>query len=380
MQATINKTKDHHHALSKAKIQLMARSDSAFFTTVCFSLKHAWNDDIRTAETDGRTIWFNPAFFMSLSVEEQVFLLLHESMHVAYLHMSRAANHPNKQKANMAMDYVINLQLVERGFKMPACGLLDKQYAGMCWEEVYKLLPDNPPTPMGGFGEDLIYGDGDDSDGSTSSELAKEVQDILVRASIQSKMAGDKPGTIPGDIQIAIDKLVDPKLPWYKILAKYLHAFAKNDYSFRRPARRFFPKWHLPSMWSENLCDLAIAVDASGSVSDADFQVFVNEVSGILRMMKPETMTLLVFDTDIRSETKIKSVKELLGITFTGRGGTLISPVLEWANKTRPQLLLVFSDGEFRIPDIKAKSETVWVIHNNPSWKAPFGKTIHYII
>ena len=381
MQAAMSTVPDHHHALSKAKISLMARPDSAFFTTVCFSLKHVFDEKIPTAGTDGRTIWFNPKFFMSLTVEEQVFLLLHECMHVAYLHMLRAQNYADKQRANAAMDYVINLQLVDRGFTMPKCGLLDRQYAGMCWEEVYKRLPEAPS--MGGFGEDLIYGngeEGDTGDGDLSAEIAKEVEDILIRASIQSKVAGDKPGTIPGDIQLSIDKLVNPKLPWFKILAKYLHSFAKNDYTFRRPARRFFPKWYLPSLYSENLCNLAIALDASGSVSDSDFQVFVNEMSGILRMMKPEVMTLLVFDTAIRSETKIRNVSELLGITFSARGGTLISPVLDWAKKNRPQLLLVFSDGEFKIPDTRCETPTVWVIHNDPNWKAPFGKTIHYSI
>lgn len=364
---------DHHQALNKAKIKLMARPDSAFFTTVCFSLKHVWDGSIPTACTDGKEIRYNPAFFMSLSTEEQVFLLLHESMHVAYLHMVRTQTR-DRRKWNIAADYVINQQLVDRGFKMPSMGLLDAQYAGMSTEEVYKLLPENPTQECD---MDIIPGNGDLA---TEEQLTQDVQDILVRANIQSKMSNDKPGTIPGDIQIFLDKLLNPKLPWNRILQKYLNAFCKNDYSFRKPNRRFFPKYHLPSLYGEKLMNLSVAVDTSGSVSDHDFKVFVSEVGSIFRMMTPEVVTLVQFDTDIKSVDTIKSIADLMRCKFTGRGGTEINPVLEWANEKKPQLLLIFSDGGFRFHGTQTKSETLWIIHNNPSWVAPFGTVIHYAV
>ena len=375
------KPTDHHQALSKAKIQLMARPDSAFFTTVCFSLKHVWDDRIPTACTNGKEIRFSPKFFMSLSVEEQIFLLIHESMHVAYLHMVRLGARDRK-KWNIAADYVINHQLIERGFKMPAMGLHDPQYAGMSTEQVYDKLPDDPPQQCDMDIDHDSAGAGEDSNdqGQTQDQLAADIQDILVRATIQSKMCGDKPGTVPGDIQIFIDRLLKPTLPWNRILQKYLQSFTKNDYSFKKPNRRFFPQWHLPSLWGEKLIDLRIYVDASGSVSDHDFLVFVTEVSSILRMMKPDKITLISFDTSIRSVAVIKDLQELMKLKFTGRGGTLIGPVIADINETKPQLSLIFSDGEFRFRDATTKSDIVWVIHNDPDWTAPFGKVLHYTI
>jgi predicted metal-dependent peptidase len=364
---------DHHQALSKAKIQLMAKPDTAFFTTLCFSLKHVWDETIPTACTNGREIRFNPKFFMSLTTEEQVFLLVHESMHVALLHILRVMDR-NKRRWNIAGDYVINGMLIERGFKMPKGGLHDTQYLGMSTEEVYKLLPENPTQECD---MDIQPGDGSDANDET---LTAEIQDILVRASIQSKMCGDKPGTIPGDIEIFLDRLLNPKLPWNRILQKYVQAFAKNDYSFRKPNRRFFPKYHIPSLHGEKLIDLTIAVDTSGSVSQHEFEVFVSEVASIFRMMKPEKIRLLQFDTDIKSVDEITSINDLMQCKFTGRGGTLINPVLEWVNKNPTQLLLVFSDGGFNFYDLRVKAETLWVIHNCDRFSAPFGKTIHYTV
>ena len=368
----MNVSNEAQQALNKAKISLMSKKNSAFFTTVCFSLKHVWNDKIPTACTDGLSIEFNPQFFMELSPEERVFLLLHESMHVAFLHMARLQER-NRGKWNVAADHVINLMLLSRGFRMPANGLADEQYRDMSTEEVYKLLPDDQSMPEESM--DLMVP-------PTELETFEQtVQDILVRASVQAKMNGDAPGSIPGEIEIYLDKLLKPRLPWNRILQKYLTALSKNDYTFRKANRRYFPEHHLPSLHSERLMDIAIAVDASGSVSDEDFKVFISEVEGILRMMKPEKISLIQFDTQIKSVDTVKNVRDLTKLKFTGRGGTDITQVMNWAKENKPQLLLLFSDGEFNFyPAHDTGLPTLWVIHNNDKFTAPWGKVIHYKI
>lgn len=364
-------------ALSKTKIKLMARPDSVFFTTVCFSLKHYFDEKTPTACTNGKDVRYGVDFFMAQDPDERLGLMLHETLHCAYMHMLRFEGLPNgdHERWNIAADHVINLQLIDRGFKLPQGALADPAYTGMAVEEVYKRLSQDPlGSGGGGIGMDLEA----PADGTEATQLAEDIKDILVRASLQSKMAGDKPGTIPGDIEIFLEKLLNPKLPWHLLLRRYLQTFNKNDYSMQRPNRRYLPKFYLPSLYSESLLDIAIAVDASGSVSDADFLRFVSETHAIIKSMKPSNISLLTFDTGIRSVNKVRSVQELMQVKFTGRGGTAISPVLEWANQNKPQLLLVFTDGEFRFYDLATKTPVLWLIHNNPSFKAPFGKTIHY--
>lgn len=363
-------TTEHQKALDKAKINLMSRKDSAFFTTVCFSLKHEWNESIPTACTNGKSIQFNPDFFMSLGKEEQVFLLLHESMHVAFLHMDRLHTR-DRAKWNVAADHVINLMLIERGFKMPAKGLADPCYTGMRTEEVYAILPDQESRDDNDLADPI----------GELGELQREVEDILVRAAIQSKMQNDAPGTIPGAIELFLNKLLKPKLPWQRILQKYIQQLTKNDYSWRKPNRRFFPDHYLPSLHSEKVIDLAIAVDISGSVSDEEFLRFISEIGGIMKMMKPEKISLIQFDTEIHSITSIKSFQDLKNVKFLGRGGTNIWPVMQWTKENRPQVLLTFTDGYFHFPDTSSVvGNYVWLIHNNPHFTAPLGKVIHYEI
>lgn len=367
---TVSERPAYEIALTKAKVGLMTRQDSVFFMTLAFGLEHEFNSSIRTARTNGKRIQYNPEFFMSLDHEERIFLILHESMHCALLHMERGKT-LDPLRYNIAGDHVINLMLLERGFKMPACGLADKQYSGMHTEEVYKLLPDNASDDTG-LGQDLEEPD------VPSDQLVQEVQDILIRAHMQAKLADNSAGSIPGEVQIFLNKLLKPKLPWNKILSKHLHTFHKNDYTFRRPNRRFFPQHHLPSLYSENLDKIAIGTDSSGSVTDDQFLRFITETHSVLRMMNPKEITFIQFDYGIRSIDRVKSVKELMGLKFTGRGGTDIRELIDWTNEHKPQLLVVFTDGYFDFDNIETKIPTIWLIHDNPNFTAPFGKVIHY--
>jgi predicted metal-dependent peptidase len=363
-------------ALDKAKIQLMSRADSAFFTTLCFSLKFRWDTSLPTAATNGLDLIINPDFFMSLSQDEQVFLLLHESLHPALMHICRIGTR-NHMKWNAAGDYVINHMLIERGFKMPKGGLHDPKYAGMSTDEVYDLLSDSQECPM----PDLIAleGEGGAGDsGMSAQELEDKINDMLIRAQIQSKMSGDAPGSIPGMIQIYLDNLLTPKLPWYQLLRRWLTDSIKDDYSFRKPNRRFLPRYYMPTLFSDGLGEIAIAVDASGSVSDMEFKRFVTEAHQILKQLKPKKLSLIQFDAGIRSVDQVDSAEALMRLKFHGRGGTLIQPVLDWANEHKPKLLLIFSDGYFRHVPEKPKSNVLWLIHNNPGFTAPYGKVIHY--
>lgn len=364
-------TPEIQKAYDKAKIGLMAKPDTTFFTTIVFSLKLIWDRCIPTAATDGSSIRMNPDFFMSLLPDERIFLIVHEAMHVALLHMLRLADRDHR-KWNKACDHYINLMLIERGFRMPQNGLADSKYKGLSSDEIYALLPDPPPDDS--FTLDL------EPNVAPVDSITQDIQDILIRAAMQSKMHGDAPGSIPGDIEIYLNKLLNPKLPWQRILQKYIQNLSKHDYSWRKPNRRFFPNHYLPSMFSEKLMDIAIAIDSSGSVSDDEFRVFVSETHGILKMMKPDKITLIQFDKVIKSVDNIGSIRDLMNVTFIGRGGTRIEPVMEWAKENQPKLLLVFTDGDFKFYNTGYKTNTVFLIHNNPRFESPYGKVINYEI
>ena len=97
-------------------------------------------------------------------------------------------------------------------------------------------------------------------------------------------------------------------------------------------------------------------------------------------MLNPKYIEFSLFDTSIRSTDRVHNLIELQRVKFSGRGGTLIEPVFNHINETKPKFSIIFTDGEFGIPETKVKTPILWIIYNNPTFKAPFGKVVHYVM
>ena len=112
--------------ISKAKIKLMLKGSEAFLSTLILSLDTKVEEGVGTACTDGIQIKFDPAFVEGLSDDQLIFLLAHETWHVAFMHMCRLGTR-SAQRWNCAADYVINLMLVNSGYTFIEGGLLNKK-------------------------------------------------------------------------------------------------------------------------------------------------------------------------------------------------------------------------------------------------------------
>lgn len=384
------KMNDIQLALDRVKIALIRENNSTFFATIAFSMKHIWDDSQPTAYVDGVHMGWNPNFFMGMPEDQRLGVMVHEACHIAYDHIGRANVGKNRDhdRWNRAADHVINLDLTARGFKLPSFALRDTRFSGMSTEEVYDILEaeeqNQPSMPVPGGMSDLrtSSGNGDDdtvgATGMTKDQLQRHVQDIIIRAAIQSKMAGDKPGSIPGEIQVYLDNLLNPKLPWQTLLRRFFTAFSKNDYSWKRPNRRFFPDHHLPSLFSINLQDLTFYVDISGSVLNFQFKIFVSEIAGVLKHLKPKKITIVQFDTRIHHVDTVTSLHELSKIEFHGRGGTHIECILDHMETNKNSLSLVFTDGWFDWPRNTFRHRILWLINDNQRFKPMYGDAIHF--
>lgn len=361
-------------SFNKAKIGLMGMQNSVFITSILFSLKFLWDETCPTAYTDGSCIGVNPEFWLKLTTEEQIGLLAHETWHVAFNHMFRSKNFEHK-KYNIAADHVINLMLLADGFELPKGGLHDSKYKDMSTEAVYKLLP-NPPKRKGGIEYDC---DIRKPKKGEADKIQQQVKEILVKAATRAKMQGTKAyGSIPGDILIMLDELVNPKLPWTTILQNYMSSFACEDYSYQRPNRRFSPEFYLPSLHSEALGEICVAVDTSCSVSDEQFKKFLSEINEIKEKLKPLLTTIIDFDTKIHKIHKLGPEDTMEGVGFAGRGGTDLTPVFEYYAKTHPNVLIIFSDLECCEITEDPNYPVIWICVDNPNAHVNFGEIIHF--
>ena len=95
---------------------------------------------VRTACTDGNSVYFDIAFLSSLTREEQTFVLAHEVWHAVMMHLVRLQNR-NPELFNIATDKEVNYMLQKDGFIAPKELLFPtKEEEGKCAEEIYEML------------------------------------------------------------------------------------------------------------------------------------------------------------------------------------------------------------------------------------------------
>lgn len=367
--------------LEKLKISLIMKPETMFYTTIVFSLVFKWDTTIRTAAVDGKHMFFNPDFFRKLTPEERIGVFVHEVLHVALYHITRSLGHEPKI-SNYAADYVVNLIILGAGFILPPGCLYDNRFVDMSYEQVYKILMEEKKDGIS-F-SDVIPGTGSDilppADQAEASQVESDIAEMVLRATVQAQQIGMY-GHIPGSVLVALDKTLNPMLPWDVIFQNYMNQFAKDDYSFRKPNKKYLPDLIMPSAYSEAVCEVVLAVDTSGSVSDKEFGFFIQEVEVIQQYLNPELITLIDFDTKIHRVHEItQNVNVLHDIKFTGRGGTDVHPILQWACENEPEIMIIFTDGGFKkpTPDKYPECPVLWLIHNNPGFTSQRGEVIHY--
>lgn len=368
----MNVTAEMKNSLDKAKIGIFTLANSIFISTILFSLKFRWTDEIPTAATNGKQLLINPEFWNELTHDEHVFLLLHEAWHVAFEHMVRAPEDVNFLVWNMAGDYVINAILLKQGLKMPKGGLYDVKYEGWTTEEVYKDLMLDPPEPPEGFMADLQNPGDEDAKG-----LQESVQETIIRASVRAKMGGEGIGQLPGEIQRWIEQMLNPKLPWNVILQQFMLSLIPQDYTFRKCNRRFLPQAYLPTLHSEGLGKIIIAIDTSGSITPNQLEQFATEAYHIIAALQPKQTLLRTWDWSMYDILDVQNASDLKTHNYEGGGGTEVDPVIQWITEEQADVAIIFTDGYFCIEETTTVP-VVWAVHSNTNFEAPFGRVIEY--
>lgn len=386
MTSTVTPQITIEKALSKAKIAMMMLPDTVFFSTLCTSLEVVISDQVPTAGTDGRKLFINKDFFFGLTEAERIFLLAHETLHVAYLHPIRRGNRDH-DLFNAACDYVINCELKQRNFQFIDGGLYDPQYAGMSAEEVYEKLLQQPKQPQCSMPDLLcpVTGNQDKVNAHglpqqlTEEQIKAIENEVMAKVSQAAMMAemSKQAGSVPSHIKRTLEELSKPKVNWKAVLARFFSDVNKADYSWAKPNRKYLPNY-LPKLHSVNLGRVDFAIDTSGSITVEQFNQFVSEVHGVLKMLNPNEIGVYQFDHALQGNNIVRNVRDIIKLPFKGGGGTSPECAIQEFIKNKAQALIVLTDGYFngrRLTD--PKRPVVWVIYNNESFIPPFGKAVH---
>ena len=384
--------------LVTARVGLLLRA--SFFGNLATRLRLINADEwCPTAATDGRNFYYNTRFIEMLRPKEIEFLFGHEVLHCVYDHFGRRGDR-DPQLWNIANDYCVNGDLVKHnvGEKITSVPCLyDRKYDGMSSEEVYDQLYENAEKiDMGKLLDQMLdeHLDGDDGDGDQDGEgkgrpklTAEErqaIKDEIKEAMLAAAATVDGAGNLPAGVKRLIQQLTEPQLNWRELLRMNLESTIKADYTWMRASRK---GWHMdavmPGMKLDPMIDIAVALDASGSISEKMLMDFLGEIQGIMDSFPAYKITVFTFDTEAYNSVQYNSdnLDSICDYEVKGGGGTDFDCIFNYlkAEEIEPKRLVVFTDGfPFGSWGDENYCDVCWILHGTTTIVPPWGQYSYY--
>ena len=374
-----------------AVIRLLRRK--AFYAKLIMTMKKDLNFHLPTAgvsvKSTGITLHINPTFFESLSEDEQVGILVHESLHVLHNHTIRFKNFKagDKGTANIACDIAINQYIPEIPRKMTLTLPNGEKVEGepASYEKLKEEIPDLLPKMNAEYYFNKIKEEQEKNGGGEEGEtiddhgmweetdLTPEQIEKMVKGhakAVYETCSGNEKSEVEEDI---INSLYKSEVNWKQQLKQF---FANSEETFTESTRKKRNRRYgllMPGSKNESKLKLGIAVDTSGSVSNEELQLFFGEID---KLYNEAAMVLYVMEADCVIQNCYQ-YKKNMKIKAKGRGGTFYGAAFDKAKELGVDGLIYFGDMDSSDSPKKPRFNTLWAIVRDQKPPADFGKAIY---
>ena len=344
-------------------------SDEPFFSAISRRVNKSASRALPTAgvTVDKDTLQFkmlyNPDFFKDMEENKIKGVLMHEFYHLIFKHVtSRKPENVPHLVWNIAGDLAINSMIGADNLPEGCCIPGGKQFEdypmGKTAEFYLEMMKDDEQfgDGKGGFkdfdgqsGSD--FGNFDDHGGwgeLTDHErqmVEERAKDIMEKAAKEANNSGRGWGSVSSGIKREIMERLKTRVDWKKVLRAFVGAAQRADKSntMRRINRRF-PYIHAGRKVNR-VANIAISIDQSGSVSDAELNAFFNELN---KLSELATFTVIPFDTKV-AEDKVYTWRkgEKRKWERVMYGGTCFNAPTDYVNKGN-------FDGHIVLTDLQA--------------------------
>ena len=154
------------------------------------------------------------------------------------------------------------------------------------------------------------------------------------------------------------------QVDWRDVLREFLQQPAKLDYSWSTPNRGYIDSGiYLPSAEGMARGKFALAIDTSGSMSNAALRMVWSEVLSICEDAQPDSVTVMFADTAIKSIHEYEGNELPESIHMPGRGGTKFTPVFNEIDQWNeiPDAMVFLTDlCAYDFPPIEPAYPVLW--------------------
>jgi predicted metal-dependent peptidase len=374
--------------------------DEPFFAALSRKIEKIPTQAIPTAgvrvnpDTAQFEMLYNPEFLASLPEEHIRGVLKHEFYHLVFDHVtSRKPEGVSHMAWNVAADLAINSHLqgeLPEMACMPGVGPFAEMPLGESAEWYLANLPQKEENEggEGGSGEgsgepgeeggegapgnEEGQGSGsaepgsfddhsgwDEAQGGPASVMAKErLKNAVKEAAQEASQSAKGWGSMSQGVKKDIMKRLETRVDWKKVLRYFIKTSQRSNRSssIKRINRRY--AYIHPGKKVNRQAKIAVAIDQSGSVSDAMLEAFFAELNKLANLA---SFTVVPFDTEVDDkmvyEWKKGQSKKTERVLC---GGTCFEAPTKWANENKVDGLIILTDMEAPKPG-RCKAQRLWL-------------------
>ena len=326
-------------------------------------------------------LYFNPVIFLTLTQQQMATTIKHEILHICSLHLLRAAELRSKYSPlamNMAMDVVVNayldylppyattLEWVNLNHSLQLHPFESFEYYAERIQATLDLLEETEESAeQDDFDNDAASTEFDPATTHEIWQESSETDERTQREFTEKMIDSAQKGSVPYYLESLIAALRNsrPALPWNLYLQRLMGSVASQPKkTITRRNRRQPDRLDIRGELRSHKAKVVVALDISGSISDEEFLQAIQEVFNIVKNYRHE-VEIVECDNEIQRAYKVKSTNDVRERMHM-RGGTRFSPVFEYANAQRIDLLIYFTDGkgEERLQTAPRGYKTLWVL------------------
>lgn len=359
--------------------RLLAARARPYLATALFALHVVESRRVPTMAVDPYwRCYASPSFVDQTPLEQLAGVWVHEVSHLLRDHHGRGDRYAQEQgltgpgerlRMNIAADCEINDDVYGDGLVRPDGAVEPSTLgldAGQLMEDYLGQFTLGPRTQTMvwlecGSGADGLEREWDlGPDGAHG--LSPHERDA-VRFRVAEGITGH-PGDAPRGWQRWAETVFHPPQPWKRLLGAAVRSAAASpgvgdDYTYDRPSRRSagVPGAILPSL-RRRPPRVCVIIDTSGSVSDSELGSALLEVTAIARALsgRRDLVTVLPCDAAVPIVHRLSGAQQ---IPLIGGGGTDLRTGFDRAARTRPDVVVVLTDGQTPWPERRPSCRTV---------------------